>query len=194
MKNKNKRINKEKIIINALNNKENPYSIYWPNNLLKINYNSNLEIKNFQNGIPQFKIIKLKEEYKLPPLIDNKNYKFHKRGLKYFINSPMNNQSLPEEYKGKTHRNIDKKNNIKFKLIFDFFDKENKHNIKENNTINHESNEVIFNNYDGNYDVRNEKNYDEINKQIEERNFENNNNNGKKKKRYLSQINENDEE
>ena len=162
MKNKNKRINKEKIIINALNNKENPYSIYWPNNLLKINYNSNLEIKNFQNGIPQFKIIKLKEEYKLPPLIDNKNYKFHKRGWKY-----LKNQSFKEN-KGKTHRNSDKKNNIKFKLIFDFFDKENKHNIKENKTIDHESNEVIFNNYDGNYDVRNEKKYDE---------------------RYLSQIN-----
>ena len=46
---------KRKNMINSLNDKENPYSLCWTNHILKINYNSGLTVKGFQNGFLNLK-------------------------------------------------------------------------------------------------------------------------------------------
>lgn len=40
--------------LNLLSNRHNPYSAFWEKKVLKLAYHSNLQIKNFYNGLPQY--------------------------------------------------------------------------------------------------------------------------------------------
>lgn len=51
----------EQKILKILNDKANPYSNSWTNQILASRYQVNLKVKGFLNGIPQFKIKKLKD-------------------------------------------------------------------------------------------------------------------------------------
>ena len=52
---------KEQNILRILNDKNNPYSNLWTNQLLATRYRVNLKVDGFLNGVPQFKIHKLKD-------------------------------------------------------------------------------------------------------------------------------------
>ena len=56
----------------SLEDPTNPYSTRWVNRILKINYNVGLEVKSYQNGVPQFRIKKLKNKPVLPPVYNGK--------------------------------------------------------------------------------------------------------------------------
>ena len=183
---------KEKMI-NSLKDPNNPYSNVWTNRILKINYNVSMEVKGFQNGIPLFRIKKLKEEPKIKPLYNMTQSKYGRFG-------DLNDNI----YKEKTNQKEKKKkdNNIKFDILFNHFDKNEKkknsnklnENIKENEEEkkNYNPNTVsLFSNYDGKYDVRNEKDYEQIKKSIEERN---NQTVVQKVVKKLDEINENEED
>ena len=51
----------EQKILKILNDKANPYSNSWTNQILASRYQVNLKVNGFLNGIPQFKIKKLKD-------------------------------------------------------------------------------------------------------------------------------------
>ena len=51
----------EQKILKILNDKANPYSNSWTNQILSSRYQVNLKVNGFLNGIPQFKIKKLKD-------------------------------------------------------------------------------------------------------------------------------------
>ena len=187
------RKNKEKIIIEAINNKKNPYSVAWTNNYLKANYNSGLEIKGFNNGVPQFKINKLKEENNLPPIINISQNKFSQlyKNLCTFTNNNKEEKNEKNVKEGKNnHHKI--KDKIQFQFILNYFSDGNEKNNSKYSKEEKKNDEIkfIFNNYDGNYDVRNEKDYEKIKKQFEE----NSNIKPKKIENKLEEINENEED
>ena len=237
---------RKKNIINSLNDKENPYSLCWTNHILKINYNSGITVKGFQNGVPQFKISKLKEEFSLPPIYStayqtkfgkfgfktlstfsnnygnksmssfskknkthyekfyehgkDENYNINNNNINYYYNNENNNNNENNVNNINENNNYENNNQIQFNVILSQFDKgkgnENNDDIKNENDELKKSNnssKVIFNNYDGNYDVRNEKDYEKIKKQYEEQNL-NMNNKPKKIESQLDEINENDED
>ena len=51
----------EQKILRILNDKANPYSNSWTNQILASRYQVNLKVNGFLNGVPQFKIKKLKD-------------------------------------------------------------------------------------------------------------------------------------
>ena len=193
LKNKKKTTKERKeYIINSLKDHNNPYSNVWTNKILKINYNVTMEVKGFQNGIPLFRIKKLKEEPKIKPIYNMSQSKYGRFGE---VNDNYNNKNNGKRKSKKD----EKKNNIKFDIILNHFDnnekkksnnKKNKKNKEEKK--NNNSNAVsLFNNYDGKYDIRNEKDYEQIKKLIEERN---NQTQVQKEVKKLDEINENEED
>ena len=195
---KNTRKERKEYMINSLKDPNNPYSNVWSNRILKINYNVSMEVKGFQNGIPLFRIKKLKEEPKIKPIYNMSQSKYGRFGTyndsTYNTNEKKEKKSQKEEKKNN--------NNIKFDIILNHFDKNEKkktnneinENTKENEEEkkNNNSNTIsLFNNYDGKYDVRNEKDYEEIKKSIEERN---NPTIVQKVEKKLDEINENEED
>ena len=58
---KQQRAKYEQKILKILNDKANPYSNSWTNQILASRYQVNLKVNGFLNGIPQFKIKKLKD-------------------------------------------------------------------------------------------------------------------------------------
>ena len=212
---------KKKQLIESLNDKNNPYSTFWPNYLLKVNYNSSLQVKGFQNGVPQLTIKKLNDEFFLPPINNNASQsKYSKFGFKtlstfsnnYKQNYSYSNQKSRTQYNQKFYDN-EKNNNDNYNNNNEENYNDNyNNNLKNNNNINYniqeekkendnkeENNEdngnnnakIIFNNYDGSYDVRNDDDYEIIKKQIEEKNQ---NQNPKKLETKLDDINENENE
>ena len=134
-----------------------------------------MEVKGFQNGIPLFRIKKLKEEPKIKPIYNMSQSKYGRFG------EVNDNYNYKNNGKRKSKKD-EKKNNIKFDIILNNFEK------KKNNTSNTVS---LFNNYDGKYDIRNEKDYEQIKKLIEERN---NQTQVQKEVKKLDEINENEED
>ena len=67
----------EQNMLRILNDKNNPYSNSWTNQILATRYQVNLQVNGFLNGVPQFKLHKIKDE--LPSLYSpgsTKNSKF----------------------------------------------------------------------------------------------------------------------
>lgn len=104
----------EQKILRILNDKANPYSNSWTNQILASRYQVNLKVNGFLNGVPQFKIKKLKD-CELP----NIYYPSSTKVSKYRTSQRMS-------YENK------QKGNIQFPLILRFFG-ENKDEEKNNN-------------------------------------------------------------
>jgi hypothetical protein len=130
----------------------------------------------------------------------DENYNINNNNINYYYNNENNNNNENNVNNINENNNYQNNNQIQFNVILSQFDKgkgnENNDDIKnENDELkkNNNSSKVIFNNYDGNYDVRNEKDYEKIKKQYEEQNL-NMNNKPKKIESQLDEINENDED
>ena len=95
---------KQQLIIDSLNNPENPYSTVWSNKILKINYNVGLEVKGFQNGIPTFKIKRLKDEPNLLPIYNMTQSKYGRFGDSDEIYSSSNNKQEEEKKSKKSKK------------------------------------------------------------------------------------------
>ena len=93
----------EQKILKILNDKANPYSNSWTNQILASRYQVNLKVNGFLNGIPQFKIKKLKD-CELPHI----NYPSSTKVSKYRTSQRMS-------YENK------QSGNIQFPLILRFF-------------------------------------------------------------------------
>ena len=148
-----------------------------------------MEVKGFQNGIPLFRIKKLKEEPKIKPIYNMSQSKYGRFG-------EVNDNYYNKNNGKRKSKKDEKKNNIKFDIILNHFDnnekkKSNNKKNKEEKKNNNSNTVSLFNNYDGKYDIRNEKDYEQIKKLIEERN---NQTQVQKEVKKLDEINENEED
>lgn len=57
--NQTNKLTKGNKVLQSLFDPQNPYSNIWPNNLLKMHYNSKLHVDRFANGVPKFSLQKL---------------------------------------------------------------------------------------------------------------------------------------
>ena len=79
----------KKIIVDLLNDPNNPYSTIWPNRFLKVNYNMGIHYTDIEQGVPQLKIKNLKKK-NLPPLYLRNNMNNNTNSIFHTFSSGFN--------------------------------------------------------------------------------------------------------
>ena len=149
----NKRRNSEQKdkIIKELNDPYNPYSTIWHNKFLNINYNSRIEIREKEQGVPQLKVKEFKKN-NLPPLYFKKSSNFKDKLFCSPFSSTFNKNFNVNANNCMTKENQRNKNKEEDKEISKYIaQKENNQNINDlhkvleniNNNNNKNESEII---------------------------------------------------